>query len=88
MGLITSKEIAQALKLQKLDFFGTFIGWILLKILRISKINKIYDKNKNKSDLAFLNGILNDCKIKFEIHEEDLKRIPKEGPFVTGSNHP
>ncbi|HCY96669.1 MAG TPA: glycerol acyltransferase, partial [Polaribacter sp.] len=70
MGLITSKEIAQALKLQKLDFFGTFIGWVLLKILRISKINKIYDKNKNKSDLAFLNGILNDCKIKFEIHEE------------------
>ena len=88
MGLITSKEIAQALKLQKLDFFGTFIGWVLLKILRISKINKIYDKNKNKSDLAFLNGILNDCKIKFEIHEEDLKRIPKEGPFVTVSNHP
>ncbi len=88
MGLVTSKEIAQVLGLQKFAFFGIFIGWILLRILRISKINKIYDKNKNKSDLAFLNGILNDCKIKFEIHEEDLKRIPKEGPFVTVSNHP
>jgi putative hemolysin len=88
MGLVTSKEIAQVLGLQKLDFFGTFIGWILLRILRISKINKIYDKNKNKSDLVFLNGILDDCKIKFEIPEEDLKRIPKEGPFITVSNHP
>ncbi|EAR13365.1 putative hemolysin [Polaribacter irgensii 23-P] len=88
MGLVTSKEIAQVLGLQKLDFFGIFIGWILLKILRISKINKIYDNNKNKSDLAFLNGVLNDCKIKFEIPEEDLKRIPKEGSFVTVSNHP
>jgi putative hemolysin len=88
MGLVTSKEIAQVLGLQKLDFFGTFIGWILLRILRISKINKIYDNNKNKSDLEFLNGVLNDCKIKFEIPEEDLKRIPKEGSFVTVSNHP
>jgi putative hemolysin len=60
----------------------------LLKVLRISAINKIYDKNKNKSDLDFLNGVLDDCNIKFEIPEEDLKRIPKEGPFITVSNHP
>ena len=59
-----------------------------MRILRISAINKIYDNNKNKSDLDFLNGILDDCKIKFEIPEEDLKRIPKEGPFITISNHP
>ena len=26
--------------------------------------------------------------IKFEIPEEDLKRLPKEGPFITISNHP
>jgi putative hemolysin len=88
MALVTSKEIAQVIGLQKLGFFGTFIGWILLRILRISAINKIYDKNKNKSDLDFLNGVLDDCKIKFEIPEEDLKRIPKDGAFITVSNHP
>jgi putative hemolysin len=88
MALVTSKEIAQAIGLHKLGFFGTFIGWVLLKILRISAINKIYDHNKNKSDLDFLNGVLDDCNIKFEIPEEDLKRIPKEGPFITVSNHP
>jgi putative hemolysin len=88
MSLVSSKEIAQVIGLQKFGFLGTFIGWILLRILRISAINKIYDKNKNKSDLDFLNGILDDCKIKFEIPEEDLKRIPKEGPFITISNHP
>jgi putative hemolysin len=88
MSLVTSKEIAQVIGLQKFGFLGTFIGWILLRVLRISAINKIYDKNKNKSDLDFLNGILDDCKIKFEIPEEDLKRIPKEGPFITISNHP
>ena len=88
MSLVTSKEISQVIGLQKLGFLGTFVGWIILRILRISAINKIYDKNKNKSDLDFLNGILDACKIKFEIPEEDLKRIPKEGPFITISNHP
>ena len=88
MSLVNSKEISQVIGLQKLGFLGSFVGWIILRILRISAINKIYDNNKNKSDLDFLNGILDDCKIKFEIPEEDLKRIPKEGPFITISNHP
>ena len=88
MSLVSSKEISQVIGLQKLGFLGSFVGWIILRIIRISAINKIYDNNKNKSDLDFLNGILDDCKIKFEIPEEDLKRIPKEGPFITISNHP
>ena len=88
MSLVSSKEISQVIGLQKLGFLGSFVGWIILRILRISAVNKIYDNNKNKSDLDFLNGILDDCKIKFEIPEEDLKRIPKEGPFITISNHP
>ena len=88
MSLVTSKEISQVIGLQKLGFLGSFVGWIILRILRISAVNKIYDNNKNKSDLDFLNGILDDCKVKFEIPEEDLKRIPEEGPFITISNHP
>ena len=88
MALVTSKEISQVLGLQKFGFLGTFIGWVLLRILRISAINKIYENNKNKSDLDFLNGVLEDCDIKFEIPEEDLKRIPKDGAFISVSNHP
>lgn len=88
MALVTSKEIAQVLGLQKLGFIGTFIGWILIRVLRISALNRIYNKNKNKSDVDFLNGVLDDCNIRFEVPEEDLKRIPKEGPFITVSNHP
>jgi putative hemolysin len=88
MALVTSKEISQVIGLQRFGFFGDFIGWILLRILRISAINKIYDRNKDKSDLDFLNGVLEDCNIKFEIPAEDLKRIPKEGAFISISNHP
>ena len=81
MGLVTSKEVSKVIGLQKFGFLGTFIGWILLRILRISDINSIYNKHKNKSDLDFLEGILEDCNIKFEIPEEDLKRIPTQGAF-------
>lgn len=88
MALVTSKEISQVVGLQKLGFIGTFIGWLLIRVLRISSLNKIYINNKHKSDIAFLNGVLEDCDIKFEIPEEDLKRIPKNGAFITVSNHP
>lgn len=88
MALVTSKEIAQIIGLKKFGFLGTFVGWLLIRILRISAINRIYNNNKNKTDLDFLNGVLDDCKIQFEIPEEDLKRIPKDGSFITISNHP
>jgi len=88
MGLVSSKEIASVISLEKYGFFGTFVGWILLKTLRISRINSFYEKHKNKKDVAFLNAILNEFQIDFEIPEEDLKRIPKDGAFITVSNHP
>ncbi|WP_369048121.1 GNAT family N-acyltransferase [Tenacibaculum sp. UWU-22] len=88
MALVTSKEISKVIGVDKFGVFGTFIGWVLIKILRISAINKVYNENKDKQGLDFLNGVIKDCNIEFEIPEEDLKRIPKEGAFITVSNHP
>jgi putative hemolysin len=88
MGLVSAKEIAKVINLEKYGILGTFIGWILLKILRISRLNRIYDKHKDKTDINFLNAILDEVQIDFEVPEEDLKRIPKEGAFISVSNHP
>jgi putative hemolysin len=88
MGLVTAKEVAKAIKADKYGFLGTFSGWILMKVLKISTLNKFYDKNKHLEDVAFLNAILDDLEIKFEIPEEDFKRLPKEGAYITISNHP
>lgn len=88
MGLVTPKEVAKAIGADKFGVFGTFSGWLLMKVLRISKANEVYNKHKHKKDLSFLNGLLDEFQIEFEIPEEDLKRIPKEGPFITISNHP
>jgi putative hemolysin len=88
MSIVTSKEIAKAIKVDNYGFIGTFFGWVLMKILKISTINRIYNKNKHKSDVDFLNGLLTDFQIRFEIPEEDLKRLPKDGAYITVSNHP
>jgi putative hemolysin len=88
MGLVTAKEVAKSIKADKYGFLGTFSGWILMKVLKISTLNKFYDKNKHLEDVAFLNAILDDLEIKFEIPEEDFKRLPKEGAYITISNHP
>jgi putative hemolysin len=88
MGLVTAKEVAKAINADKYGVFGTFCGWLLMKALKISTLNKIYDRNKHLSELEFLNAILDEFQIRFEIPEEDLKRLPKEGPYITISNHP
>ncbi|WP_412986544.1 GNAT family N-acyltransferase [Pontimicrobium sp. IMCC45349] len=88
MGLVTAKEVAKAIKADKYGFIGTFFGWIIMKVLNISTINKIYNRNKHLKDLDFLNALLDDFQIKFEIPEEDLKRLPKDGAYITVSNHP
>ena len=88
MGLVTAKEVAKAININKYGIFGTFFGWFLMKLLKISTLNKMYDRNKHLKDVDFLNGILDDLQIKFEIPKEDLKRLPKEGAYITISNHP
>lgn len=88
MSLVSPKEIAKTINLDKLGCLGTSIGWSLMHLLRISKLNKIYDRNKHLKDLDFLNALLDEFKVSFEIPEEDLRKIPKEGAFITISNHP
>jgi len=87
-GLVTAKEVAKAIHADKYGVFGTFFGWVLMKVLKISTLNRVYNRNKHLSELEFLDGILDEFQIKFEIPEEDMKRLPKEGPYITISNHP
>ncbi len=88
MGLVNAKEVAKAIKVDNLGFIGTSMGWVLMKLLKLSTLNKIYDRNKHLHDLEFINALLDEFEINFEIPEEDLKRIPAKGPFITISNHP
>ncbi len=88
MGLVSAKEVAKVIHLDKYGIFGTFVGWLLMVATKITSINRFYDKHKELPGTAFLDSILEHYEIDFEIPEEDLKRLPKSGPFITISNHP
>ncbi len=88
MGLVTAKEVATAINLSKYGVLGTFIGWVLLKVTRIASINSFYDSIAHLEGEAYADAILEHYEIDYEIPEEDFRRLPKEGPYVTISNHP
>jgi len=88
MGLVTAKEVAKAINLERYGFLGTFMGWFLMKITKISSINSFYDNHKHLEGLAFLEAILEHYEIDFEIPQDDFRRLPKEGAYITISNHP
>ena len=88
MGLVTSKELAKAINLDKYGFLGTFMSWFLMKLTRISSINRFYDSVKHLEAQEYADAILKHYEIDFEIPEEDFKRLPKNGPYITISNHP
>ena len=74
--------------LDKYGFLGTFVGWLLMVATRITTINRFYHRNKALPGPEFLDRILEHYEIDFEIPEEDIKRLPKSGPYITISNHP
>lgn len=86
--LVSSKDMAKALQIDKLGFLGNAIGWIFIHITRINKMNKIYDRVKHLHGNEFFSALLREFNLKVEIQEEELKRIPKEGAFISISNHP
>jgi putative hemolysin len=86
--LISPSQIAKAVKLDKFGKAGTAAGWLLMHLLGMQKINSIYNRISHFEKLEFINAIIKQLNIDFEIPEEDLKRIPKNGAFITVSNHP
>ncbi|MDT0690780.1 lysophospholipid acyltransferase family protein [Salegentibacter sp. F188] len=88
MGIVNSREVAKVMNFEKLGFLGTSLGWVILRITRLSRLNKEYEKRKNLEGTEFIDSILKGFEIDFDIPEKDLKRIPRTGPFITISNHP
>ncbi len=88
MEVVTTKDIKRALGLKKDGIAGKPIAWSVKHITRLNKVNKIYAKGQHLPTDAFLDYLVKEIKINYQIHDEDLNRIPKHGPFVILANHP
>jgi len=85
MNLFDRDELKKATNLR---VGGGSIARLLMIILRLNKVNQIYSRIADKRGLDFLNSAIDSLQVKYEINPEELKRIPKSGPFITVSNHP
>lgn len=90
MNLIDSKDIKAA---GHLDRFGGKVGGslvarLVMYIMRLDKINKLYSDVYDENGEAFLERLIEALGVSIEVNEEDLQKIPKEGAFITISNHP
>ena len=68
MGLVTAKEVARAINLDKYGIFGVFMAWILMRITKIATINRFYRKHEHLSGREFLDAI-------FDAGVESLRNI-------------
>jgi len=86
--LITSSHIARITKFDKFGKAGNLAGWILMHLLGLKKLNRVYKQIKDLQGVDFIEAVIEKLNIEIDIPEEDLKRIPETGSFITVSNHP
>jgi putative hemolysin len=86
MKIIDTKDIFKASKLNRLG--GESIVKFLTLLLKYNKVNKVYTKTYHQDGGKFIDALLAELDIKYEINDEELLRLPGKGPFITVANHP
>jgi putative hemolysin len=64
------------------------IAKLLVQIRKLDKMNKVYSENIDKNGIEFIDSVTETLGIHFEYDNEEIKRIPADGAFITVSNHP
>ncbi|MDP4207723.1 MAG: GNAT family N-acyltransferase [Bacteroidota bacterium] len=86
MELIQTNDVIKVAKLDK--FGGKNTAKILMSVFQFDKINQIYSNHSYKPGPEFIEAVLAEAEIKFNIDETSLARIPEKGSFILIANHP
>lgn len=87
MALVSPEELLSASPLLR-KLGGRVIARLILRVLKIDKLNDFYDTIHDAKPEEGLNRIIDFFGFKYEVSATDLKRLPKTGSFITVSNHP
>lgn len=88
---VTKTTVLEAEELQKVlgikGFPGRYLARLAYRILELEKVNRVHHKYHDSVGPEFSAHVLEDIGIRYEIPPEQLDRIPREGGFITVSNH-
>ncbi len=84
--LISNEAVSKGLKLQKLKL--TSLAPLIIKALKLEKVNQLYANHADTKGMEFADEILNELKVAYEFNPEELKNIPQHEPFIVVANHP
>jgi len=88
---VTKTTVLEAEELQKVlgikGFPGRCVARLAYRILELEKVNRVHHKYHDSVGPEFSAHVLEDIGIRYEIPPEQLDRIPREGGFITVSNH-
>ena len=88
---VTKTTVLEVEELQKVlgvkGFTGRCLARWAYRILELEKVNRVHHKYHDSIGPEFSAHVLDDVGIRYEIPSEQLDRIPREGGFITVSNH-
>ncbi|WP_129717864.1 lysophospholipid acyltransferase family protein [Pedobacter sp. SYP-B3415] len=86
MKIITTQEFAKATKIDKLGVPG--LAALMMEIMKLNDINDVFSKNQHYEGIEFIDKVLETIGVSISFDEDDLRNIPKTGPFIAIANHP
>ncbi len=66
---------------------GERVASLLFKIMKLDKINNTYGKIYELPPDAFIDAVIKELGINFLVSPDECQNIPRDGPFITISNH-
>lgn len=86
MDLISPEEFAKAPLFLKKSL-GFLAPWFM-RLLQIDQLQQIYQQSHTLHGLPFVDDILKQLQVKYEIDAQELQKIPTKGAFIAIANHP
>jgi putative hemolysin len=86
VSLISDTDLRKILKIK--DNGGKWFVTVMKHLLRINRLNKIYNENHSLTGLDFVDSMVNKLNLKYSVSEDYKKNIPVTGSFIIIANHP
>ncbi len=67
---------------------NTTIFKLLFDFLKMKNPNRVFSSFSKEDGTEFVDYVLNEFKVEYQVSPEDIKRIPKTKPFIVISNYP